>query len=57
MAKKIKDPECPWTKEDWRRAGRSFRRLLRINGEEFKRLANARTYRTLYLEDGIEPPC
>ncbi|MDP3764165.1 MAG: hypothetical protein Q8Q95_00925 [bacterium] len=57
MAKKNKNPESPWTKESWRRAGRSFRRLLRVHGEEFKRLANARTYRDLYLEDGIKPPC
>ncbi len=51
MAKKIKDPEGAWTKESWRRAGRSFRRLLRINGEEFKRLADARTYRGMEEDD------
>ena len=32
-------------KVDWRKAGVSFRRLLRTRGEAFKRLCNAKTYR------------
>ena len=40
----------------WKRAGESFRRLIKENKEEIIRLCDARTYRDLYIEDGIEPP-
>lgn len=40
----------------WKRAGESFERLIKENRDEIIRLCDARTYRDLYLEDGIEPP-
>ncbi|MEK7564968.1 MAG: hypothetical protein AAB394_01700 [Patescibacteria group bacterium] len=42
---------------NWKKAGESFQRLIRKNRDEIIRLCDARTYRDLYIEDGIEPPC
>ena len=41
---------------NWKKAGQSFARLLKTQGATIRRLADARTYRDFYLEDGIEPP-
>ena len=43
---------------NWKKAGESFQRLIqKKNRDEIIRLCDARTYRDLYIEDGIEPPC
>lgn len=41
---------------DWEKAGKCFERLIRKDVKLIRKLADARTYRDLYLEDGIEPP-